>query len=180
MRVLACVRARIPERSAAGLERFAGAVAAVEDALGEEDFILGERFSIADVIVSSVLAISRRFEDPQLLPPRTADYLARMEQRPARVRAYAALAKFIGANWGHRSVDRLMQVFGGIGESNEHPLPHWYRLLRHGRIGGGTEAYLAYSEEPLAAGSEVLVFNCRGHRSVDVMQFGGGETDPLT
>ena len=55
------------------------------------------------------------------------------------VRAYAALAKFIGANWGHRSVDRLMQVFGGIGESNEHPLPHWYRLLRHGRIGGGTD-----------------------------------------
>jgi hypothetical protein len=48
------------------------------------------------------------------------------------------------------------------------------------RIGGGTEAYLAYSEEPLAPGSEVLVFNCRGHRSVDVMQFGGGETDPLT
>jgi hypothetical protein len=48
------------------------------------------------------------------------------------------------------------------------------------RLGGGTEAYLAYSEEPLAPGSEVLVFNCRGHRSVDVMQFGSGETDPLT
>ncbi len=48
------------------------------------------------------------------------------------------------------------------------------------RIGGGTEAYLAYSEEPLPRGSEVLVFNCRGDRSVDVMQFGGGETDPLT
>ncbi len=48
------------------------------------------------------------------------------------------------------------------------------------RIGGGTEAYLAYSEEALPPGSEVLVFNCRGHRSVDVMQFGGGETDPLT
>jgi hypothetical protein len=48
------------------------------------------------------------------------------------------------------------------------------------RIGGGTEAYLAYSEEPLEPGSEVLVYNCRGNRSVDVMQFGGGETDPLT
>lgn len=55
------------------------------------------------------------------------------------VRTYAALAKLIGANWGHRSVDRLMQVFGGIGESSEHPIPHWYRLLRHGRIGGGTD-----------------------------------------
>ena len=48
------------------------------------------------------------------------------------------------------------------------------------KVRGGTEAYLAYSEEPLAPGSEVLVFNCRGHRSVDVMQFGSGETDPLT
>jgi hypothetical protein len=48
------------------------------------------------------------------------------------------------------------------------------------KMGGGTEAYLAYSEEPLPTGSEVLVFNCRGHRSVDVMQFGGGEADPLT
>jgi len=47
------------------------------------------------------------------------------------------------------------------------------------RIGGGTEAYLAYSEEPLPQGSEVLVFNSRGNRSVDVMQFTSGP-DPLT
>jgi hypothetical protein len=40
------------------------------------------------------------------------------------------------------------------------------------RIGGGTESYLAYSEEPLPRGSEVLVFNSRGNRCVDVMQFG--------
>jgi acyl-CoA dehydrogenase len=55
------------------------------------------------------------------------------------VRTYAAMAKFQGGNWGHRSVDKLMQVFGGIGESTDHPIPHWYRLLRHGRIGGGTD-----------------------------------------
>ena len=42
------------------------------------------------------------------------------------------------------------------------------------RIGGGTEAYLAYSEEPLPKGSEVLVFNSRGSRCVDVMRFGSG------
>jgi hypothetical protein len=47
------------------------------------------------------------------------------------------------------------------------------------RIGGGTEAYLAYSEESLPRGCEVLVFNSRGNRSVDVMQF-GSEPDPLT
>lgn len=55
------------------------------------------------------------------------------------VRTYAAMAKYVGANWGHRSIDKLMQVFGGIGESSDHPVPHWYRLLRHGRIGGGTD-----------------------------------------
>ena len=81
-----------PERSAAALERFAAAAAAVDDALGEHDFLIGERFSIADVIVGSVLAISRRFEHAELLAPRSAAYLTRMEQRPARVRAYAALA----------------------------------------------------------------------------------------
>jgi hypothetical protein len=47
------------------------------------------------------------------------------------------------------------------------------------RVGGGTEAYLAYSEEPLPRGSEVLAFNSRGDRSVDVMQFGSGDLDPL-
>jgi acyl-CoA dehydrogenase len=55
------------------------------------------------------------------------------------VRTYAAMAKYLGGNWGHRSVDKLMQVFGGMGEATEHPIPHWYRLLRHGRIGGGTD-----------------------------------------
>ena len=55
------------------------------------------------------------------------------------VRTEAAMAKFVGANWGHRSMDKLMQVLGGMGETTEHPFPHWYRLLRHGRIGGGTD-----------------------------------------
>ena len=41
-------------------------------------------------------------------------------------------------------------------------------------MGGGTEAYLAYSEAPLARGTEVLVFNSRGNRSVDVVQFDSG------
>ena len=55
------------------------------------------------------------------------------------VRTYAAMAKYLGGNWGHRSVDKLMQVFGGIAEATDHPVSHWYRLLRHGRIGGGTD-----------------------------------------
>jgi hypothetical protein len=48
---------------------------------------------------------------------------------------------------------------------------------------GATEAYLAWSEEPLARGSTVLVFNGRGDRAVDVMQWhedlGGEEINGL-
>jgi acyl-CoA dehydrogenase len=55
------------------------------------------------------------------------------------VRAYAAAAKLVGANWGHRSMDKIMQVLGGMGEVTETPIPHWYRQLRHGRIGGGAD-----------------------------------------
>jgi acyl-CoA dehydrogenase len=55
------------------------------------------------------------------------------------VRTYAAAAKFLGGNWGHRSMDNIMQVLGGMGEVTETPIPHWYHGLRHGRIGGGTD-----------------------------------------
>lgn len=43
------------------------------------------------------------------------------------------------------------------------------------KMRGGTEAYLAWSEQPLAKGSTVLVFNERGERAVDVMEW----SDPL-
>lgn len=43
------------------------------------------------------------------------------------------------------------------------------------RVRGGTEAYLAWSEEPLARDTSVIVFNARGERTVDVMQF---DSDP--
>jgi hypothetical protein len=39
------------------------------------------------------------------------------------------------------------------------------------KMRGGTEAYLAWSEEPLARGTQVLVFNARGDRALDVMQW---------
>jgi acyl-CoA dehydrogenase len=55
------------------------------------------------------------------------------------VRAYAAAAKLVGGNWGHRSMDNIMQILGGMGEVTETPIPHWYHGLRHGRIGGGTD-----------------------------------------
>jgi hypothetical protein len=39
------------------------------------------------------------------------------------------------------------------------------------KLRGGTEAYLAWSERPLARGTEVLVYNARGERALDVMEF---------
>jgi hypothetical protein len=51
-------------------------------------------------------------------------------------------------------------------------------------VRGGTEAYLAWSEQPLPKETEVLVFNSRGGRIVDVMEWAdplderGGETPP--
>jgi hypothetical protein len=39
------------------------------------------------------------------------------------------------------------------------------------KIRGGTEAYLAWSEQPLARDTPVIVFNSRGDRTIDVMQF---------
>jgi hypothetical protein len=43
------------------------------------------------------------------------------------------------------------------------------------KIRGGSEAYLAYSPEPIPRGSTVLVINDRGTRSVDVSAW----IDPL-
>lgn len=39
------------------------------------------------------------------------------------------------------------------------------------KVRGGTEAYLAWSEKPLTRGTQVLVYNTRGERALDVMEF---------
>ena len=43
------------------------------------------------------------------------------------------------------------------------------------KMRGGTETFLAWSEQPIARGATVLVFNSRGERTVDVMEW----ADPL-
>jgi len=54
------------------------------------------------------------------------------------VRVEASMIKYCAGEWGWRSIDKIMQVFGGLGESLDMPIAHWYLLLRHARIGGGT------------------------------------------
>lgn len=43
------------------------------------------------------------------------------------------------------------------------------------KVRGGSEAFLAWSPEPLPKGATVLVIETRGHRTVDVSSW----TDPL-
>ena len=54
------------------------------------------------------------------------------------VRVECSMVKYCGAEWGWRSIDKIVQVFGGVGETMDMPTPHWYHSLRHARIGGGT------------------------------------------
>ncbi len=46
------------------------------------------------------------------------------------------------------------------------------------QVRGGTEAFLAWSEQPLARGTSVLIVESRGTRTVDVVPF-PESTDPL-
>ena len=54
------------------------------------------------------------------------------------VRVEASMVKYAAGEWGWRSIDKIMQIFGGMGETLDMPIAHWYHMLRHARIGGGT------------------------------------------
>ena len=45
-------------------------------------------------------------------------------------------------------------------------------------VRGGSEAFLAWSEQPLAKGTQVLIVESRGERAVDVVAF-PESVDPL-
>jgi acyl-CoA dehydrogenase len=54
------------------------------------------------------------------------------------VRVECSMIKYCAGEWGWRSIDKIMQIFGGLGETMDMPIPHWYHSLRHARVGGGT------------------------------------------
>ena len=54
------------------------------------------------------------------------------------VRVEASMIKYCAGEWGFRSIDKVLQIFGGLGETLDMPIVHWYHMLRHARIGGGT------------------------------------------
>lgn len=45
------------------------------------------------------------------------------------------------------------------------------------RVRGGTEAYIAWSEEPLPTDATVLIIDSRGRRTVDVIEWDGPRPD---
>jgi glutathione S-transferase len=88
LEVLAARRREDQERADAGVERFGEAAAVVEDALDEGDYLVGGRFSVADLVCGAVLLFARRLELIEGMP-RIARYLELLEARPARQRANA-------------------------------------------------------------------------------------------
>jgi glutathione S-transferase len=76
-----------PERAEQARERVRLAVAALEDVLARNAFLVGDKLTVADVTCGSALFSARR---QGLTDGHTAvaAYLERLEQRPARTRAY--------------------------------------------------------------------------------------------
>jgi glutathione S-transferase len=80
-----------PERSARARKRFDTGVAGVAAALGDREYLVGDGFTVADVLISSVLGFTRRTGTWEELPDALQAYVERIEQRPARQRAVAAI-----------------------------------------------------------------------------------------
>jgi glutathione S-transferase len=80
--------AEATEKAEARLEKAANAIA---DALDGRDYLVGNRFTIADIVVGGVLDSARRYD---LLPdsPALRSYLERLDSRPAKQRAYKPTA----------------------------------------------------------------------------------------
>jgi glutathione S-transferase len=75
-----------PARAQAGAERFQAGAQAVEQALEGHDYLVADRFSVADLVCGAVLIFGKSAGLTNNLPNINA-YLARLEARPARTRA---------------------------------------------------------------------------------------------
>jgi Glutathione S-transferase len=75
------------ERTKSTQERLTNLFAALERTLEGQDFLIGDNFTIADVVVGGVLVAAQRRE---LMPgsPNVTAYLDRLNARPAKQRAY--------------------------------------------------------------------------------------------
>jgi glutathione S-transferase len=78
-----------PERSAKARKRFDERVEVLAAALGEDGHLLGEPFTVADIMVGSALKFTARIGFAEELPEHLRAYMARLEARPAYERALA-------------------------------------------------------------------------------------------
>lgn len=76
----------------AAAERYRAALAVVGEALGDREYLLDSGFSVADIVIGSVINLGIRVGAYAPTPALDA-YMARLEARPARVRAYAAIGQ---------------------------------------------------------------------------------------
>ncbi len=76
---------RDPERSAKARARFEAGAGAVAAALEGKDYLVGERFTVADVLIGTTIGFTKRTGDE--LPADLEQYLERLTARPAYQRA---------------------------------------------------------------------------------------------
>jgi glutathione S-transferase len=76
------------ERTARATEQFSEGATVVEHALEGREFLVGDAFTVADLVVGAVLLFARRAELTAERPNISA-YIERLDARPARQRAVA-------------------------------------------------------------------------------------------
>jgi len=77
-----------PEAAEAPAKALGEAVDALDRALQGKDFLVGDRFSVADLLVATALSAARRLSGIEL-PAQAGRYLDAIESRPAKQRADA-------------------------------------------------------------------------------------------
>jgi glutathione S-transferase len=75
-----------PARATAARERAHAGAAVVDRALEGREYLVGDRFGVADIVAGSVLGFGRRYGAVDGLP-NVAAYVDRLDARPARRRA---------------------------------------------------------------------------------------------
>jgi glutathione S-transferase len=77
-----------PEAERAAREALRDGIDAVAAALAGQDFLVGDRFTVADLLIAAVLGMARRLGIAEL-PPQIVSYLDPIEARPAKQRSDA-------------------------------------------------------------------------------------------
>jgi glutathione S-transferase len=85
-----------PERAEKARRRFSDAAAAVASSLGGSEYLVGDRFTVADVLVSSALAFTSRAGFPEALSAPLKEYVGRLQERPAYQAALRRTSELAG------------------------------------------------------------------------------------